>query len=279
MTLSKQRLQIPGGAGGPLAAVLQTPGADAPVRGTVVLAHCFTCTKDIAMLTRLSRALTRAGFAALRFDFSGLGESAGDFATTTVSSDIADLVTVCRWLAERQRPVDALVGHSLGGTVALLAAAQVPTVRAVAVVNAPAEPSHLGRLFSDAADVIRAQGHAEVELAGRPFPISRAFLDDLGVHDTAAAVAGLDVDLLVVHAVDDEEVPLSEAEAVVAASGGRARLVRLPEGDHLLTARSSAEAAVDAVLSWLGDALADAAAGPARPGGARSGGARPGGAR
>lgn len=264
MSSSKQRLRIPGGAGGTLAAVLQRPEAGTPVRGAVVLAHCFTCTKDFGTMTRLARALTRAGFAALRFDFSGLGDSDGDFGATTVSDDVADLVAACRWLAAHERPADALVGHSLGGTVALLAAARVPSVRAVAVVNAPSDPSHLGRLFTRKAAEIRARGRAEVRLAGRPFPISAAFLDDLDGHDTAAVIAGLDAALLVVHAAADEEVPLSEAEAIVAASGGRARLVTVPDADHLLTVRPAAEAAVDAVVSWLDETL---------PGGGRPGGA------
>lgn len=253
MATSKERVRLPGGAGGTLAGVLHHP-PEGP-RGAVVLAHCFTCSKDVATMTRLARAVARSGFLALRFDFTGLGESDGDFAESTVSSDVDDVVAACAWLADRGTPADALVGHSLGGTAALLAAPRVASVRAVAVVNAPSDPSHLARLFRRAADDIRAEGVADVRLAGRPFPISAAFLDDLVRHDTPAVVAHLDAALLVVHAVDDEEVPVAEGEAIVAAARPPKALVRLPDADHLLTARPAAEAAVDAVVSWLGDTL------------------------
>jgi putative redox protein len=249
----KQRLTFPSGRGHDLVGVLHLP--DGGGRGAVVLAHCFTCSKDVTAMTRLARSLAGAGFAALRFDFSGLGESEGSFAESTVSDDIEDVVAAAAALASRGLPPVALVGHSLGGTVALLAAGRIASVRAVAVVNAPSDPSHLARHFTAVAAEVRGRGCKDVRLAGRPMPISAAFLDDLSTHDTVGRIATLGRPLLVVHAEDDEEVPLAEAEAIAAAASGPVRLVRIPGADHLLWRREGAEATVAAVVDWLDEVV------------------------
>ena len=251
---------FPGGTGQRLAGVLHVPepadvpeGADAGgvPRGSVLLAHCFTCSKDIHTMTRLARGLAEAGYAVLRFDFTGLGESGGEFTESTVSTNVGDLTGAARALIERGYGPCAMVGHSLGGAAALLAAGRVHTVRSIAVVNAPSEPDHIRRVFASREDVIRREGEAVVEIAGRPFPISEEFIDDLEAHRQLAHVADLERPLLVVHAVGDEVVAVTEGERIFAAARQPKAFVPLLEADHLLSRRRDADEALRTLVEWF----------------------------
>jgi putative redox protein len=244
-----ERITFPGSTGASLSGVLHTP--EGPPRGSVLLAHCFTCSKELHTQTRLADALANGGYAALRFDFTGLGGSDGDFGSTTVSHDVRDLTRAAATLIERGYGPCAMVGHSLGGAAVLLAANRLKTVRSVAVVGAPSSPSHVRRLLTDGEDEVRENGTATVDIGGRPFPISSAFLDDLETHDQAAAVAALGRPLLVVHAVDDEIVPVSEGEANFAAATQPKAFMPLLDSDHLVTSRASADQLATVLLRWL----------------------------
>jgi alpha-beta hydrolase superfamily lysophospholipase len=249
-----ERITFPGSTGAPLSGILHVP--DGEVRGSVLLAHCFTCSKDLHTTTRLARALAAGGYAALRFDFTGLGESEGAFGDTTVTHDVRDLALAATALIQRGYGPCAMVGHSLGGAAVLLAAHRLKTVRSVAVVGAPASPGHVRHLLaSDDEQRIRDDGAATVDIGGRPFRVAASFLDDLEQHDQGSAVSALGRPLLVVHAVDDDVVPVTEGEANFAAAGQPKAFVPLLDADHLVTSRAAADTLARVLLTWFDQTL------------------------
>jgi len=244
-----ESLEFVGAAGAKLAGVLQLP-TGAP-SGSVLLAHCFTCSKDLHTMTRLSRSLVDGGYAVMRFDFTGLGESAGDFSSTTVATNIGDLTRAAVALIEKGYGPCALVGHSLGGAASLLAAHRLKTVRSVAVIGAPSSPAHVRHLFETGEAEIRRLGKADVSIGGRTFAVSADFLDDLAAHDQDRRIADLGRPLLVVHAVEDEVVPIEEGERIFATARQPKGFIPILGADHLLTDRSAAERVGQTVLAWL----------------------------
>src|SRR3954469_19010227 len=176
LPMPTERFQFAGAEGQQLAAALDLP--DGAIRAYALFAHCFTCGKDVLAARRIATALAARGIAVLRFDFTGLGSSEGDFANSTFSSNIADLVRAAGYLRENRKAPSILIGHSLGGAAILAAASQIPESKAVAAIAAPSDPSHVTGLFRDRIANIRKDGEVEVSLAGRPFHIKRKFLDD-----------------------------------------------------------------------------------------------------
>lgn len=247
--VTTEELAFAGSAGARLAGVVHRPGG--VPRGSVLLAHCFTCSKDLHTMTRLAGGLAEAGYAALRFDFTGLGASGGEFADTTVSTNVADLARAAHTLLERGFGPCAMVGHSLGGAATLLAAHRVKSATRVAVLGAPSTPAHIRRLMADDLEAIRGQGEVVVEIAGRPFPIAASFLDDLDVHEQQRRVAELDRPLLVLHGVDDTVVEIGEGEAIFAAARQPKAFWPLQDADHLLTSRHKAEEVLQVLIAWL----------------------------
>jgi fermentation-respiration switch protein FrsA (DUF1100 family) len=247
-------LHFPGSTGATLSGVLHTP--DGRPRGSVLFAHCFTCSKDVHTMTRLAGGLSDAGYAVLRFDFTGLGDSGGEFSTTTLSHDVRDLTAAARALIERSYGPCGLLGHSLGGAAALLAASSLRTVRSMVVVGAPADPEHVRHLFVDHEEAIRRDGEAIVSIGGRPFPVAQSFIDDLGRHDLSARIASLGRPLLVVHAVDDEVVQVDQGERIFAAAAQPKGFRALLRGDHLLTDRRASEEVLRVVRAWFDHTLA-----------------------
>ncbi|MFP4310942.1 MAG: alpha/beta hydrolase family protein [Nitriliruptoraceae bacterium] len=247
--MGTQRLDFPGSTGARLEGVLHTPEGDA--RGSILLAHCFTCSKDLHTMTRLARGLADAGYAVLRFDFTGLGDSEGDFGATSISHDVRDVVAAASALIARGYGPCGLLGHSLGGAAALLAAERVRTVRSLVVLGAPATAAHVRHLIADHEATIRATGRATVTIAGRSFPVGVGFLDDLDAHDGLDHLTALGRPLLVVHAVDDRVVAVTEGERIFAAARQPKAFVPLLEADHLLTDRVAAEHALRIVTGWF----------------------------
>lgn len=241
-------IEFVGAIGQRLSGVLHVP---AEPTGSVLLAHCFTCSKELHTMTRLASSLAGRGYAVLRFDFTGLGDSGGEFTDSTVSVHVGDLTRATVALLERGYGPCALVGHSLGGAAALLAAHRLKTVRSVATLGAPSTPGHVRALFAGDQDRIRSEGEAVVEIGGRPFPVSADFLDDLDRHDQPEAIAGLGRPLLVVHSPDDDVVPIAEAERIFEAAAQPKAFWALPGADHLLTRREDADRAAQVVGSWL----------------------------
>ena len=247
-----QAVKFPGAAGHALAARLDLPsvaGASSP-RAYALFAHCFTCSKDSKAATFISEALTEAGIAVLRFDFTGLGGSEGEFANTTFSSNVADLVAAAAWLRSERAAPAILVGHSLGGAAVLAAAGQIPEAVAVATINAPADPAHVEKLFAGQRAEIDVHGEAEVELSGRKFRIRREFLQDVAAQNLSKAVAGLRRALIVFHAPRDATVGIENASQIFLAASHPKSFVSLDDADHLLTRRSDAQYVGAVLAAW-----------------------------
>lgn len=231
-----------------LAALLELPSGTP--RGWALFAHCFTCGKDIAAATRVCRALAARGFATLRFDFTGLGGSDGDFSNTHFSSNIQDLVCAADWLREHHQAPSLLIGHSLGGTAVLAAAAKIPEARAVATIAAPSDPAHVTKHFGEHLDTLRDQGEAEVDLAGRNFCIKREFLDDLKNHRMDEVIRTLGRPLLVFHSPMDTVVSVDEAARIYGQARHPKSFISLDDADHLLSRKEDADYVAATLAAW-----------------------------
>lgn len=241
------KLTFPG-THGDLAGRLELP-AGTP-RGWAIFAHCFTCGADIVAATRISQALAEEGIAVLRFDFTGLGHSAGEFANATFTSNIEDLVRAADHLRHHYRAPSILIGHSLGGAAVLAARHRIPEVRAVATLGAPADPAHVTRLFAADRDRIRQDGVAEVCLAGRTFRISREFLADIDAQPQAERIASLHAALLVVHSPVDEFVSVDNARTIFDAARHPKSFVAVDGADHLLSKPADARYVATVIAAW-----------------------------
>jgi uncharacterized OsmC-like protein/fermentation-respiration switch protein FrsA (DUF1100 family) len=215
-----------------------------------LFAHCFTCSKNLKAAANIARALTDSGIAVLRFDFTGLGQSEGDFADTNFSSNVSDLLAAARFLEENYRAPDILLGHSLGGTAILQAAADVPSAVAVATIGSPSDPEHVRHLFSGAEDTLLEEGVAEVSLGGRPFTIKRQFLDDLERHELPATIKSLRKALLIMHAPLDDIVEIDNASELFARAMHPKSFVSLDKADHLLSREEDSLYAGHVLASW-----------------------------
>src|ERR1700682_3442439 len=211
-----ERFQFTGVGGHQLAAALDLPEREP--EAYALFAHCFTCGKNVLAAKRIAVALAAKGIAVLRFDFTGLGSSEGEFSNSTFSSNVADLVRAADHLRETRRAPAILIGHSRGGAAILAAAVQIPDDRAVVTIAAPSDPAHVTGLFKDRIEDIRKHGKVEVSLAGRPFHISSEFLDDIAEHGLTAHVANLHKALLVMHSPTDDTVGIDNATRLFVAA-------------------------------------------------------------
>lgn len=244
------RVEFTGSGGETLAGLLDRPAADP--RAYAVFAHCFTCSKDVFAASRISRRLTDHGFAVLRFDFTGLGQSGGDFGNASFSSNVTDLVLAADHLREAYSAPALLVGHSLGGAAVLAAAGQVPEATAVVTIGAPSDPSHVAHLLEQARPEIEARGSAEVTLSGRTFCIQKQFLDDIAEQPQRERIATLGKALLVLHSPTDDQVGVENAATLFGAARHPKSFVSLDGADHLLTDRADAAWAADVIAAWAG---------------------------
>ena len=265
--MGTERFTFDGHAGDALAARLDMP--DGPHLATAVFAHCFTCGKDISAARRISARLSGMGVAVLRFDFTGLGHSAGEFANTTFTSNVDDLVRAAEALTRRDMAPSMMIGHSLGGAAVLKAAGQIDSIKAVVTIGAPYDPEHVTHNFGDALDQIAADGKAEVSLAGRPFTIGKSFVEDVNGTKLTDAIGRLGRALLVMHAPRDETVGIDNATRIFTAAKHPKSFVTLDDADHLVSSASDAEYAADVISAWAGRYL-DLAP-PAPPPGAPEG--------
>lgn len=238
-----------GSQGVPLAGVLHRPPQRA--RGSVLLAHCFTCSKDVRTLVRLAKGLTDAGYAVLRFDFTGLGESGGNFADRTVSGNVSDLTRAATTLIQMGFGPCVLIGHSLGGAASILAAQKLKTVRSIITIAAPSSVEHVTRLFDDQLETMETEGCGVISIAGRSFDLRSSFLDDLRNHDVLDAVAKLDRPYLVVHAKDDRVVGYEDGLQLFSAAKEPKQMLSLDHGGHLLGPIAAANEALAGILTWL----------------------------
>lgn len=239
-------------AGLQLAGLLEVPESSQPIEQYAIFAHCFTCGKDIAAASRISRALARQGIAVLRFDFTGLGNSDGDFANTNFSSNVQDLLAAARALETDYRAPSLLIGHSLGGAAVLSASTQLSSVRAVATIGAPATADHVQQLFVDATQQIQHQGEATVQIGARRFNIKKQLLDDLKQHASADTIQHMRKALMIFHSPIDEIVSVDEAAKIYQAAHHPKSFVSLDKADHLLSDRQDADYVANVVAAWAG---------------------------
>jgi uncharacterized OsmC-like protein/fermentation-respiration switch protein FrsA (DUF1100 family) len=242
-----RKVKFPGADGSSLAARLDLPSKP---RAFALFAHCFTCGKDILAASRIAAGLTSHGIAVLRFDFTGIGSSEGEFANTNFSSNVADLVAAANYLRGSYSAPSLLIGHSLGGTAMLAAAARVPEATSVVTIGAPSSAAHVTRQFAAQVGEILEKGTAQVSLAGRTFTISRQFLDDVAEQKVLEDLAKLKKALLVCHAPGDEVVGIENASAIFTAAQHPKSFVSLDTADHLVTKREDAIYATDVVAAW-----------------------------
>ncbi len=235
-------------AGDTLAGILDLPVGEP--RAFALFAHCFTCSKNLKAATNISRSMTAAGIAVLRFDFTGLGQSGGAFEDTSFSSNVADLLSAVRWLEQEYRAPEILFGHSLGGTAVLQAAPRVKSAVAVATIGSPSDPTHVAHMLQGSEAELRENGVAEVQLGGRPFRIKAKFLDDLDQHDLCGAVSGLRKALLVMHAPLDAVVEVENASLLFMAAKHPKSFVSLDKADHLLSREEDSRYAGLVLASW-----------------------------
>ena len=231
-----------------LAGLLDEPAGE--TRAYALFAHCFTCGKDVHAARRIAEALTALGIGVLRFDFTGLGSSEGEFANTSFSSNVADLVAAADQLRKARRAPSILIGHSLGGAAVLAAAQAVPEARAVVTIAAPSDPAHVVGLFKDRVAELEAGGEIEVALAGRAFRIRRHFLDDIAEQNLSDRIAGLRKALLIFHSPSDETVGIENASRIFALAKHPKSFVSLAGADHLLSKRSDAAYVANVIAAW-----------------------------
>jgi putative redox protein len=243
-----ERFQFTSVDGHQLAAALDLPERE-PF-AYALFAHCFTCGKDVLAARRIAAALSTKGIAVLRFDFTGLGSSEGDFANSTFSSNVADLVRAADHLRETKKAPAILIGHSLGGAAILAAAGQIPEAKAVVTIAAPSDPAHVTGLFRDRIEDIRTHGKVEVSLAGRPFHITSDFLDDIAHHGLMAQVTKLRKALLIMHSPTDDTVGIDNATHIFLAARHPKSFVSLAGADHLLSDRRDAAYVADVIAAW-----------------------------
>lgn len=262
--MADSAIRFPGAQGELLAARLDAP-AGVP-HAYALFAHCFTCSKDSLAATRIAAALKERGIAVLRFDFTGLGGSQGDFANTNFSSNVADLVAAADYLRREHAAPALLIGHSLGGAAVLAAAAGIAEAKAVVTIGAPFEPGHVAHLLAPARPEIEARGEAEVDLAGRRFRVRKQFLEDLAAADNREAIGRLRRALLVMHAPGDRTVAIDNAAQIFQAAKHPKSFVSLDDADHLLSRRQDAAYAAQVIAAWAARYIGEAAPAPAAAG-------------
>lgn len=243
------KIEFDGALGAKLAARLDLPAGE--IRAFALFAHCFTCSKDIPAARHIAGALSREGIAVLRFDFTGLGASGGDFSHTGFSSNVEDLKRAADFLRKNYQAPQLLIGHSLGGAAILSVAADIPEARAVVTIGAPSDADHVVHNFHGAVDQIQEHGSGEVELAGRTFTIRKEFLEDLEAQSVRDRVSKLGKALLVMHAPLDDTVGIDNATNIFVAAKHPKSFLSLDKADHLLTRSQDAAYAARVIAGWV----------------------------
>lgn len=246
--VQSERIDFIGGQGHLLAARLDRPEGD--IRAFALFAHCFTCTQNIYAASRIAKTLTEHGLAVLRFDFTGLGASEGDFANTNFSSNVGDLVAAADQMRASLEPPALIIGHSLGGAAILAAAQQIAEARAVVTLCSPADVAHVAHNFADQVDRIMTDGEAQVQLAGRPFTIKRQFIEDIRAAALEGHVRRLGKALLVMHAPLDVSVGVENAARIFDWAKHPKSFVSLDGADHLISRREDAEYTGHVIAAW-----------------------------
>ena len=231
-----------------LSGLLEVPNSE--IKAYALFAHCFTCSKDVAAASRITRALSNKGIATLRFDFTGLGNSDGDFSNTNFSSNVDDLLFAAEYLKQNYAAPELIIGHSLGGAAILVAAQKIDSIKAVVAIAAPATAEHVGHLLATNREDILENEEAEVNLAGRKFRFKRQFLEDIDAHNTTEHIGQLGKALLLFHSPIDELVSIDEAAKIYTAAKHPKSFISLDKADHLLSRREDSEYVASVLASW-----------------------------
>lgn len=243
-----KKLTFPGSNGHKLSARLDLP--DTEIKSYALYAHCFTCTKDVFAAGRISTALNALGIAVLRFDFAGLGSSEGDFSDTNFTTNVQDLIKAADFMRAEIKAPSILIGHSLGGSAALLAAHSIPEIKAIATIGAPADVTHVTHHFTAHMDEIMGKGHADLELVGRPFKIKKQFIEDLHAQNLDKAIKTLKKPLLILHSPIDSTVGIENAEHIYKLAKHPKSFITLNTADHLLNDHADAAYAGRMIAAW-----------------------------
>ena len=247
--MTRSKVEFANKKGQKLAGMLELPGQGKP-RAMALFAHCFTCGKDVAAASRIARSLAKHGIGVLRFDFTGLGSSDGDFANTNFSSNIEDLLSAAEFLEENHEAPRIIIGHSLGGAAVLAAAQCMDSIEAVATIGAPSTAHHVKHLFDDKASEIVDAGEAEVTLAGRKFNVKSQMLEDLVKWNTPDHIGNLRKALIIFHSPVDQVVDISEAATIYQAAKHPKSFISLDDADHMLSRAIDAEYVADTLVAW-----------------------------
>ncbi len=216
-----------------------------------VFAHCFTCSKNLSVVRQLTRALNEEGIAVLRFDFTGLGDSEGEFADTNFSSNVSDLINAVEYLSEQGKKPEIMIGHSLGGTAVLMAASQLDQIRAVVTIGSPANPEHVKHHFSDKIEKINKKGEAQVDIGGRDFRVKKQFLEDIEQTSMQEVIASLRRPLAIFHSPQDETVGVENAKEIYEAAMHPKSFISLDGADHLLSDKKDAAYVGSVIAGWV----------------------------
>ncbi len=246
--MARQNVRFTSNEGHQLSGILDSPGEQP--RAFALFAHCFTCSKNLKAATNIAKSLNDAGIAVLRFDFTGLGESEGEFADTNLSSNVADLLAAVAYLEENYWAPSILIGHSLGGTAVLQAAEDIPSAVAVVTIGSPSRPSHITAMLKNERAEIESTGQATVQLGGRPFVIKKQFLEDLERHGLPESIGGLRKALLVMHAPLDDIVEVENASELFMQAKHPKSFVSLDKADHLMTREEDSRYAGHVLAAW-----------------------------
>lgn len=249
MNITTEKISFQGALGDSLSARLDSPQGE--IKAYALFVHCFTCSKDFLAASRISSALTEKGIAVLRFDFTGLGSSEGEFSNTNFSSNIEDIKAAIDFLKSKGKSPQILIGHSLGGSAVLRAAEAVPDLKALVTINAPSDPTHLRHLLKSSIPEIEAQGYAKVVLAGREFQIQKQFIDDLEKHKSLSYLKNIRAALLIFHSPQDTIVDVENAKLIFTAAHHPKNFISLYEADHLLTQPADAVYVANIIKSWI----------------------------
>lgn len=244
----KTQIAIPNSNGETLHATLELP-ANKKVEQYAVFAHCFTCSSQLSIVRNISMELTQHGFGVLRFDFTGLGRSEGDFADTNFSHNLEDLITVNDYLSHHYQAPTLMIGHSLGGAAVLVAAAKLANIKAVATIGAPADALHVSHLIADKEDIME-KGAASISIGGRPFTIKRQFLEDLENHDVHTIVPKLRIPILILHSPQDTVVGIENAAKIYQLAHHPKSFISLDGADHLLSKKADSLYAARSIATW-----------------------------
>lgn len=248
--MKKIRLRIPGSQGASLGAELDLPDESEP-RGYAVFSHCYTCSRNIKSFHIISEHLANHGIGVLRFDFTGIGDSDGDFSDTNFAYDIDDIVAVSEYMAANYAPVKVLIGHSMGGTASLQAALRIPSVNACVTLSAPADPGFVARHFIGKRPEVNKTGKADITVGGNRFTIGTKFFEDLKYNEDGTALADYKKPLLIYHSLDDDMLSHEHALRLFEHCGYPTSIISHEYADHLLSQRQHADYVAEIVADWL----------------------------